>query len=200
MPEKPPSSRERPSIPLFAQAAGKQARSRLRLANEPAYAELLAASNFSFLRGASHPEELAATASVLGLAGFAIADRNTLAGIVRGHLAAKTTGARYAVGCRLAFRDGTPDIAVWPTDRVAYGRLCRLLTTGNLRTKKGECHLDLADLLEWGKGLEMAVLPGGATLLLAGGQGGALRRPPSPRGRGCASIAKGRERESYDPR
>ena len=67
---------------------------------------------------------------------------------------------RYAVGCRLVFRDGTPDIAVWPPDRAAYGRLCRLLTTGNLRTRKGECHLDLADLLEWGEGLEMAVLPG----------------------------------------
>ena len=102
----------------------------------PAYAELLAASNFSFLRGSSHPEELAATATFLGLAGFAIADRNTLAGIVRGHLAARTTGVRYAVGCRLAFRDGTPDIAVWPTHRVAYGRLCRLLTTGNLRPRK----------------------------------------------------------------
>ena len=59
-----------------------------------------------------------------------------------------------------SFRDGTPDIAVWPRDRAAYGRLCRLLTTGNLRTKKGECHLDLSDLLEWGEGMEMAVLPG----------------------------------------
>ena len=85
----------------------------------PAYAELLAASNFSFLRGASHPEELAAAASLLGLAGFAVADRNTLAGVVRGHLAAKQTGVRYAVGCRLAFRDGTPDVAVWPRDRAA---------------------------------------------------------------------------------
>jgi error-prone DNA polymerase len=126
----------------------------------PGYAELLAASNFSFLRGASHPEELAGIAANLGLAGFSITDRNTLAGIVRGHLAAKTTGMRYAVGCRLSFRDGTSDIAVWPTDRRAYGRLCRLLTTGNLRTKKGECHLDLADLLEWGEGMELAVLAG----------------------------------------
>ena len=149
-------------------AAGAQSAEDLKPPGEPAYAELLAASNFSFLRGASHPEELAATASVLGLAGFSIADRNTLAGIVRGHLAAKTTGARYAVGCRLVFRDGTPDIAVWPTDRAAYGRLCRLLTTGNLRTKKGECHLDLADLLEWGEGMEMAVLPGARTPLPEG--------------------------------
>ena len=115
MPEKPPSNR--PTSPPFANGAIK--RPNLKPPGEPAYAELLAASNFSFLRGASHPEELAAAASVLGLAGFSIADRNTLAGIVRGHLAAKTTGARYAVGCRLAFRDGTPDIAVWPTDRAA---------------------------------------------------------------------------------
>jgi error-prone DNA polymerase len=157
MPEKPPSSRERPKIAIPALAGLN------RHASEPggpAYAELLAASNFSFLRGASHPEELAATATVLGLVGFSIADRNTLAGIVRGHLAAQTAGARYAVGCRLGFREGTPDIAVWPTDRAAYGKLCRLLTTGNLRTRKGECHLDLADLVEWGAGMEMAILPG----------------------------------------
>src|SRR4051812_46482486 len=119
MPEKPPSSRDRLAIPLFARTGGKQTPRRPRLPGEPAYAELLAASNFSFLRGASHPEELAATASMLGLAGFSIADRNTLAGTVRGHLAAQTTGARYVVGCRLVFRDGTPDIAVWPTDRAA---------------------------------------------------------------------------------
>ncbi len=172
MPEKPPSSRERPRISPSVPLGGERKRPRFRQPGEPAYAELLAASNFSFLRGASHPEELAATTAALDLAGFAIADRNTLAGIVRGHLAAKTTGARYAVGCRLSFRracpragdqpdpGGTPDIAVWPTDRAAYGKLCRLLTTGNLRTKKGECHLDLADVLEWGAGMELAVLPG----------------------------------------
>ncbi len=157
MPEKPPSSRERPK-PLLP--APGSIRRRLRRPGEPAYAELLAASNFSFLTGASHPEELATTAAILGLAGFAVTDTNTLAGAVRGHLAAKQTETRYAVGCRLSFRDHTPDIAAWPTDRAAYGRLCRLLTTGNLRAKKGECHLDLADLLEWGEGMELAVLPG----------------------------------------
>jgi error-prone DNA polymerase len=158
MPEKPPSNR--PVSPPVSDGAVK--RPNVKRPGKPAYAELLAASNFSFLRGASHPEELAATASVLGLAGFSIADVNTLAGIVRGHLAAKQTGAPYAVGCRLAFRDGTPDMAVWPSDRAAYGRLCRLLTTGNLRMKKGECHLGLADLIEWGEGLEMAILPSSA--------------------------------------
>ncbi len=189
MPEKPPSSRERPISRLPA-PAGVTPPPRPGAAD---YAELLVASNFSFLRGASHPEELAATAALLGLAGFAVADKNTLSGIVRGHLAAKTTGVRYAVGCRLSFRDGTPDIAVWPRDRAAYGRLCRLLTTGNLRTRKGECHLDLADLLEWGEGLEMAVLPdargsspaesggGGPPKAVEGADRKALRsRPPPP--------------------
>ena len=129
--------------------------------------ELLAASNFSFLAGASHPEEIAFTAVRLGLRGFSICDRNTLAGIVRGHIAAREAGIAYAPGCRLGFVDGTPDIAVWPRDRAAYGRLCRLLTIGNLRAKKGECHLTLEDLLQWRDGLEMAVLPGPALTDLA---------------------------------
>ncbi len=125
----------------------------------PAYAELLAASNFSFLRGASHPEELAATARDLGLAGLAVTDRNTLAGIVRAHAAAKEVTQKSVVGCRLVFADNTPDIAAWVTTRTAYGRLCRLLSEGNLRTKKGDCRLTLADLVNWGEGLELAVLP-----------------------------------------
>ncbi len=124
------------------------------------FAELAVTTNFSFLRGGSHPEELVAEAARLGLAGIAVADRNTLAGVVRGHVAAKTAGFRYAVGCRLVFRDGTPDILAWPTDRAAYGRLCRLLTLGNRRAAKGECHLDLDDLLAWGEGLMLGVMPG----------------------------------------
>ena len=124
-----------------------------------AFAELAVTTNFSFLRGGSHPEELAFAAAALGLAGIAVADRNTLAGVVRGHLAAKEAGLRYAVGCRLTFRNQTPDILAWPTDRAAYGRLCRLLTLGNRRAPKGECHLDLADLLEWGEGLLLGVMP-----------------------------------------
>ncbi|MGH6922833.1 MAG: error-prone DNA polymerase [Propylenella sp.] len=191
MPEKPPSSRDRPKALLPPPGSVRQ---RLRRPGEPAYAELLAASNFSFLRGASHPEELAATAAVLELAGFAVADRNTLAGVVRGHLAAKQMGVRYAVGCRLSFRDGTPDIAAWPTDRAAYGRLCRLLTTGNLRAKKGECHLDLADLLEWGAGMELAVLPGRSPLS-EGEPGreeaGERQNPPPVRGRAPLRLVEG---------
>ena len=129
-----------------------------------AYAEIGVTTNFSFLRGASHPKEFAHAAGLLGYAAIGIADRNTLAGVVRMYSALQELrekgepAPKQLVGCRLVFRDGTPDIAVWPRDRAAYGRLCRLLTTGNLRGKKGECHLDLADLLAWGDGLEMAVL------------------------------------------
>ena len=156
-----------------------------------------AASNFSFLRGASHPEELAATASVLGLAGFAIADRNTLAGIVRGHLAAKTTGARYAVGCRLAFRDGTPDIAVWPTDRAAYGRLCRLLTDRQSPHQGRASAISTSPTsLNGGRDWRWPCCRARAlpSLLAGEGQGGGrrqLRRPPSPpEGEGVASTCR----------
>ncbi|WP_417432603.1 error-prone DNA polymerase [Hoeflea sp.] len=129
----------------------------------PAYVELAAASNFSFLRGASHAEELVVQASRLGLGGIAITDRNSLAGVVRGHMAAKEAGLAYAPGCRLVFMDATPDILVWPEDRAAYGHLCGLLTTGKRRAPKGECHLTLDDLLTHGEGLLMAVVaPAGA--------------------------------------
>jgi len=126
----------------------------------PPYAELAAATNFSFLRGASHPEELVDQAVRLGYAALGITDRNSLAGVVRAHVMAKERGFRIVVGARLVFCDGTPDILVWPSDRAAYGRLCRLLTTGNRRAGKGDCHLRLPDLLEWGEGVLMAVVPG----------------------------------------
>ena len=120
------------------------------------FIELAATTNFSFLRGASHPEELVVAAASLGSPGLAVADRNTLAGVVRCHLAAREVGVRTAVGCRLVFQDGTPDILAWPTDRRAYGRLCRLLTLGNIRGAKADCRLDLADLVEWCEGLVLA--------------------------------------------
>ena len=124
-----------------------------------AYAELAIASNFSFLAGASHPEEIAVSAARKGLAGFSITDRNTLAGAVRGHIAAREAGIAYAVGCRLSFLDEAPDIFAWPVDREAYGRLSRLLTIGNRRAPKGECHLTLDDLVFHGRGLLLAVAP-----------------------------------------
>ncbi|HSM41792.1 MAG TPA: PHP domain-containing protein, partial [Afifellaceae bacterium] len=148
-------------------AEGERRRRRAGPGAAPAYAELLAVSNFSFLHGASHPEELAVEAGRLGLAGFAVCDRNSLAGVVRAHMAAKEAGVPFAVGCRLVFDDGTPDIAVWPRDRAAYGRLSRTLSAGNLRAEKGRCHLRLADLEAWGEGLEMAVLPCRAEAALA---------------------------------
>ncbi len=93
------------------------------------YAELQVTSNFSFLRGGSHPEELAVTAAALGHAAFTVTDRNSLAGIVRGHKAAKETGIRFIPACRLDLRDGM-SLLCFPTDRAAYGRLSRLLTVG----------------------------------------------------------------------
>ncbi|MFC4726080.1 error-prone DNA polymerase [Glycocaulis abyssi] len=114
------------------------------------YAELAVTSNFTFLTGASHAEELVVRARELGLAGLAITDRNTFAGIVRGHAAAKESGLRFIVGVRLVLTDG-PDLLAYPMNRAGYGRLCRLLTTGKRRTAKGRCELTLADVLAWGE-------------------------------------------------
>jgi len=123
------------------------------------FAELAVTTNFSFLRGASHPEELVLQAKALGLAGIGVADRNTLAGVVRAHAAAKEHGVRLAVGARLVFRDGTPDILVYPKDRAAYGRLTRLLTIGNRRAPKGECWLGFTDFLAHAEGQQAIVAP-----------------------------------------
>ncbi|MBL8537018.1 MAG: error-prone DNA polymerase [Hyphomonadaceae bacterium] len=123
------------------------------------FAELCVTTNFSFLRGASHPEELVFQAKSLGLTGIGVADRNTLAGVVRAHAAAKEAGLRLAIGARLVFRDRTPDVLVYPQDRAAYARLTRLLTIGNRRAPKGECWLDLNDLLEHAEGQLAIVAP-----------------------------------------
>ena len=116
---------------------------------KPTYAELQVTSNFSFLRGASSPEDLVGTATKLGHAAIGIADRNSLAGVVRAHVAAKKAGIRLLVGARLDFEDG-PSFLCYPTDRAAYGRLTQLLTRGKKRTQKGQCKLILADILEAG--------------------------------------------------
>ena len=110
------------------------------------YAELQTVSAFSFLRGASHAEELVATAAALGHAGLGIADRNSVAGVVRAHVAARGAGLRLLLGARLVLRDGTPDVLCYPMDRAAWGRLTRLLTLGKRRATNGECALDFADL------------------------------------------------------
>jgi len=133
----------------------------------PRYVEFACASNFSFLRGASHPEELILQAQAIGLAGLGLTDRNTVAGVVRAYLAKREheLGLRYHPGARLAFSDGTPDILAYPRDRAAWGNLTRLLTIGNRRAKKGECQLTLFDLLAWCKNLELIVMGGDAALL-----------------------------------
>ena len=128
------------------------------------YFEMAAASNFSFLCGASHPQELVARAHELGLSGIGIADRNTLAGVVRAHAAWKDfrdkSDFRLFIGCRLSFTDGTPDMVVYPRDRPAYGQLCRLLTEGKARAAiKGECHLEWGDLLFRARQFQIAVFP-----------------------------------------
>ena len=127
------------------------------------YAELAVATNFSFLRGASHPEELVAQALALGLAGLGIVDRNSVAGVVRAHAFLRenkeAAGAfRLLYGARLVFDDGTPDTLAYPRDRAAWGRLCRLLTRGNLRAEKGDCILRLADLLDYADGMQLILM------------------------------------------
>lgn len=126
------------------------------------YAELAITTNFSFLRGASHPEELVETAKALGLKGIGIADRNSVAGVVRAHAMVEENGEgmKLAVGARLVFDDGsTPDILAYPKDRAGWGRLTRLLSLGKRRAEKGECLLGFPDLLEFVEGLNLIVMP-----------------------------------------
>ena len=125
----------------------------------PRYAELQVTSNYSFLRGASHVEELLLTAKALGHEALAITDRNTLAGILRAHGRAAELGMRLVIGCRLDLRDAT-SLLVYPTDRVAYSRLCRLLTLGKGRAGKGACFLDWSDVAEHAEGLIAILLAG----------------------------------------
>jgi error-prone DNA polymerase len=116
------------------------------------YAELHAKSNFSFLQGASHPEELVARAAELGYAALALTDRNSLAGVVRAHGAAKERGLKLVIGAEIAPADAPP-LVLWATDRAAYGRLARLITRGCRRVAKGQCRLGFADVAEHAAGL-----------------------------------------------
>jgi error-prone DNA polymerase len=123
------------------------------------YVELQVTSNFSFLRGASHADELAETAAALGLEALALTDRNTVGGLVRAHRAATKAGIRLVVGARLDFTDA-PSVLCYPTDRAAYGRLARLLTLGKRRAPKGECHIGWADFVGYGEGqIVVALVP-----------------------------------------
>jgi error-prone DNA polymerase len=148
-----------------------------------AYAELAVASNFSFLRGASSAADLVGEAMKLGHAGIGVADRNTVAGVVRAHDAARRIKAQIAekhgasavppfrlvVGARLVFADGTPEVIAYPQNRAGWGDLCRLLTIGKMKAPKGECFLRLDDLLARAGDLSLIVMPGkgGVAELLA---------------------------------
>lgn len=164
----------------------------------PEYAELCVTTNFTFLTGASHPEEMVTRAAELGLAAIAVTDRNSLAGVVRAYSALKhlredvdeqikvrsrhtldsssrqengdpeciqnpqvTTLPKLIVGCRLVLRDCPVDWIALPQDRTAYQRLSRLLTLGKRRAEKGQCHLDLADVLHGARGMILIALPQG---------------------------------------
>ncbi|WP_454654100.1 error-prone DNA polymerase [Bosea beijingensis] len=122
------------------------------------YAELQVTSHFSFLRGASSADELFAQAALLGIQALAVVDRNSLAGIVRAHEAAKTTGVRLIVGCRLDLADGM-SLLVYPIDRPAYSRLCRLLSIGKKRGGKAQCHLEWSDVAAHAEGLVAVLVP-----------------------------------------
>jgi len=116
------------------------------------YAELQVTTHFSFLRGASSPRELFAAAALLGIPALGVADLHSVAGLVHAHEAAKTTGVRLIPGSRVNLVDGA-SLLLYPTDRVAYGRMCRLLSLGKSRAGKGQCHLGWSDVAAWNEGL-----------------------------------------------
>jgi len=146
----------------------------------PAFFEIGAKTNFSFLEGAARPEEMVMTASLLGLSGLGIADRNSVAGVVRAHNQIREMKEIYTrqqeqgkkededdavwpcafyPGARLVFSDGTPDVLAYPKNRKGWANLCRLLSRGNLRTEKGSCILEEWDFLEWCDEMMLAVIP-----------------------------------------
>src|SRR5262249_42077814 len=148
MPELPPPKRQpviEPEVVRLPADAGV------------AYAELHCRTNFSFLEGASHLDELVQTAAGLGYRALAITDRNSLAGVVRAHVAAKAAGLKLLIGAEVTPLDAPP-VVLLATDRAAYGRLCRLLTRGRRNAPKGECRLTLDDLADHAAGLLACVV------------------------------------------
>src|SRR5215218_8137862 len=174
----------------------------------PAYAELAVSTNFSFLRGTSHAQELVRQAVLLGLAGIGIADRNSVAGVVRAYSAveelneeirkrnAECNGSvpelKLIVGARLCFADGTPDILTYPQNRSAWGRLTRLLTVGKSRGEKAECVLFIDDLIEHIAGLNLIVMPPAQLSRRRSDRGDTLSPPLLPRSGGEGSGVGGR--------
>ena len=165
MPDPPPSKR-RPHHPLAAEPRNQQDRRAVP------YAELRCRTNFSFLEGASHPDELVVRAAELGYAALAITDRNSLAGVVRAHAAARNADLKLLIGAEITPSDAPP-VVLLSTDREAYGRLCRLLTTGRRRAPKGECELTFDDLARHAPGL-LACIP--LMPLIDGGNSESLAR------------------------
>src|SRR5687767_4917081 len=122
------------------------------------FVELGVSTPFSFLRGASDAIELVMAAYALGMDAIGVADRNTLAGVVRMHSAAKGAGMRPLIGCRLDLTDA-PSLLAYPVDRDGYGRLSRLLSLGKMRSGKGECDITLAEVAEHAEGIAFIAMP-----------------------------------------
>lgn len=122
------------------------------------YCELHCKTNFSFLIGASHADELVARAVALGYSGLAVTDQNSLAGVVRAHVAAKQAGLKLLIGAELVPVEGWP-VVVWAPDRQAYGKLARLITHGRRKAPKGQCELTVGEILEQGEGLLAGLVP-----------------------------------------
>ena len=165
------------------------------------YAELQVTSNFTFLRGGAHPEELVETAAALGHQAIAITDINTLAGVVRAHVAAKAVGIRVIIGARLDLEDGASLLCL-PTDRAAYGRLARLLTLGKRRAGKAECRLTRADVREYGEGQILIVLPPASAFRQDGGIENQVTHPEGervPRRAPSAQEQSSNQREIISP-
>ncbi len=158
MPEHPPNRRLSRPLPDVAIRSESPAGVR--------YAELHCRSNFSFLSAASHPDELVARAIELGHTALAITDQNSVAGIVRAHVAAKELGFKLLIGAEITPHD-SPPVVLWSMNRAGYGRLCRLITRGRRNAPKGQCHLALSDVLEHAEGLQAGLVLREAGPLLA---------------------------------
>ncbi|WP_126979116.1 error-prone DNA polymerase [Frigidibacter oleivorans] len=160
------------------------------------YVELGVTTAFSFLRGASEAIELAVTAHVLGYDALGVADLNTMAGVVRLHAAARRTGLRPVIGCRLRLVTGEEFLA-YPRDRAAYGRLCTLLTKGKRKDMSGDwqakglCEITLADLAAHAEGVQLIVLP---DAMLPRRLAGLVRRLPGLRHVAVSCLYRGDDR------
>ena len=153
MPDPPPPKRQPASLkPAETPSTGDKQK-------VPPYAELHCRTNFSFLEGASHPDELVQRAAELGYRALAITDRNSLAGVVRAHVAAKEIGLKLLIGAEITLVDAPP-VVVLTTDRASYGRLSRLITRGRRNAEKGSCRLTFDDLAEHADGLLACVVSG----------------------------------------